>query len=375
MAGQKPLNADDFHLGASTYLLNHSVGRPLKSAEAAFHQAYFAPWAEQAEGIWPHWLAAIEGFRGALGELFNVSGERFCPQSNLSSGLTKLVMALPQLTSGRILMSELDFPTIGYVLAKALPRGRDQIRFIPSTQNVADPNVWAEHMDDQTALVFLSHAYSNTGVQAPVAEVVQQAKSRGILTVLDVAQSAGVLPLDLSAVAPDFVLGSTVKWLCGGPGAGYLYIAPEQLEQCEPKDVGWFSHANPFAMDIHDFQYHAGSERFWGGTPSVAPYAIAAHSVSQLVGHGIDAIREHNLTLQQQMIEALGERVVSPMQPTQRSGTVIVQLGQHQSRLAPALAEAGIAVDERAQGVRVSPHLYNSAEDIEQLIAVVEQTG
>jgi len=366
------LSAADFHLGASTYLLNHSVGRPLKSAEAAFQRSYFAPWQDEAEGIWPQWLGCIEQFRAALGQLFNVPGARFCPQSNLSSGLTKLVMALPQFTSGRVLMSELDFPTIGYVLAQALPRGREQIQFIPAGLDVSDANVWADHMTSDTAMVFLSHAYSNTGVQAPLAEVVALAKSRGVMTLLDVAQSAGVLPLDLARLAPDFVLGSTVKWLCGGPGAGYLYIDPERLSQCQPKDVGWFSHANPFAMDIHDFQYHPGTERFWGGTPSVAPYAIAEHSIAQLVGHGIGTIREHNLRLQQQLIEALGERVVSPLEPARRSGTVILNLGSQQARLAPALNAAGIAVDERAQGVRVSPHLYNSDDDIRRVIEVVQ---
>ncbi len=372
MTERRPLSANDFHLATGTYLLNHSVGRPLKSAEAAFHDAYFAPWAEEDEGIWPRWLGAIDQFRQALGRLFNAPAERFCPQSNLSSGLTKLVMALPQLQAGQVLMSEQDFPTIGYVLAKALPRGRAQIRFIPAELDVSDPNVWADHMGPDTAMVFLSHAYSNTGVQAPLTEVVALARHRGVLSVVDVAQSAGVLPLDLGTLAPDFVLGSTVKWLCGGPGAGYLYIDPERLSQCQPKDVGWFSHANPFAMDIHDFQYHGGAERFWGGTPSVAPYAIASHSVNKLVSHGIGAIRAHNLALQQQMIDALAHRVVSPREAERRSGTVILHLGEHQSRLAPALKAAGIAVDERAQGVRVSPHLYNSTDDIARLIEVVK---
>ncbi|GAA5194567.1 aminotransferase class V-fold PLP-dependent enzyme [Ferrimonas gelatinilytica] len=371
------LSAADFHLGSGSYLLNHSVGRPLKSAEAAFHRDYFEPWQQQGEAIWPHWLQAIDGFRAALARLFSVSAEGFCPQSNLSSGLTKLVMALPELAraGGKVLLSEQDFPTIGYVLQHALPGGRDQIRYIPVSADVTDPDVWADAMTAEIRLVFVSHAYSNTGQQAPLAEILPLARSRGILSLVDVAQSAGILPLDLSRQAPDFVLGSCVKWLCGGPGAGYLWLSEARIAECEPKDVGWFSHAQPFEMDIHDFRYHPGANRFWGGTPSVAPYAIAAHSVARLVEHGIDVIRAHNLALQRQVIDALGERVVSPRTEAQRNGSLILHVGARQTQLAPALAAAGIAIDERASGVRVSPHLYNSAEQMAQLVEVVEGIG
>ena len=234
---------DDFVLGEGIYFLNHSVGRPLRSSQQALQDAFMAPWEDGAPGIWPKWLEIIDGFQDALAGLFQAKKEDFCPQANLSSGLTKLVMALPQLQThkGIVLMSEIDFPTVGFVLQQALPNGRDQIRFIPKELDVTDPNVWSDYLTSDVSAVFLSHAYSNTGQQAPLGEIVPLAAERSILTMIDVAQSAGVIPLNFSELNPDFVLGTSVKWLCGGPGAGYLWVNPDRIDECEPKDVGWFS--------------------------------------------------------------------------------------------------------------------------------------
>ncbi|SHI05313.1 aminotransferase class V-fold PLP-dependent enzyme [Ferrimonas marina] len=370
------LHRDDFRLGAGPYLLSHSIGRPLKDAEAALSQSLFTPWGGPGNDTWPQWLALIDQFRGQLGQLFSVPAEGFCPQGNVSSGLTKLAMALPRLQRGqKVLLSEQDFPTIGFVLRQALPGGADQLRFIPASQDVTDANVWADAMSPDIGLVFVSHAYSNTGQQAPVAAICAEARHRGILSLLDLAQSAGVLPLSLAQSAPDFALGSCVKWLCGGAGAGYLWVAPQRLSECAPKDVGWFSHQDPFEMDIHDFRYHPGANRFWGGTPSVAPFAIAAHSLNYLNGVGVEAIRAHNLALQQGVIEALGERIVSPHGETQRSGTLVLQLGERQPLLVQALAEAGIEVDQRPTGVRLSPHLYNTPAEMGQLVSLVQSVS
>ncbi len=365
---------DQFVLAPGSYLLNHSVGRPLADAEANFSRRFFSPWQDSGREPWGDWLGIIDDFRNALASLFNSRAELFCPQVNLSAALTKIVMSHPRLQAENcvVLMSESDFPSMGFAMQKALAPGAE-IRFIAAERDLSDPQTWQDALAADIDLVFISHAYSNTGQQAPVADILDAARKNNTLTIVDVAQSAGVLALDLTRQTPDFMIGSSVKWLCGGPGAAYLWVSPERLDECSPRDVGWFSHRNPFEFDIHRFAYHDSALRFWGGTPSVAPYAIAAHSIAFFAGLGVDKVREHNLKMGDMIIDGLGEYLVSPKQPQRRSGTLILHFGERQAAVVSALSEAGISIDERAYGIRVSPHVYNDEADIGNFIAVVNK--
>ncbi|MCL1042608.1 aminotransferase class V-fold PLP-dependent enzyme [Shewanella marisflavi] len=358
----------DFVMPKAVYLLNHSVGRPQQSLRQAFDEHFFLPWQGSGREPWGDWLAVVEDFRIQLARLFNSDAKLFCPQVNLSSGLTKLVQSLPRLTrpGAVILMSENDFPSMGFALRQALPEA--ELRFIPADQDVSLLETWRPHLSADIDLVFISHAYSNTGQQAPLAELLPQVRALGALSLVDVAQSAGVLPLDLSALAPDFLLGSSVKWLCGGPGAAYLWVNGEQLAACQPRDVGWFSHENPFEFDIHDFRYHDSALKFWGGTPSVAPYAMAAHSISYFADLGSAKVRQHNLMQLERIWDLLGEAVRSPRVASRCSGTAILHFGERQSQVLEALTQANISLDVRQQGMRISPHIYNGEQDMQILL-------
>ncbi|MBB1303641.1 aminotransferase class V-fold PLP-dependent enzyme [Pseudoalteromonas sp. SR44-8] len=366
---------DDFNLAAGCYLLNHSVGRALKSSQDDFNQHFFAPWQASNKEPWQQWLPAIERFTQALSTLFNSPNRQFCPQVNLSSALTKLVMSHPRLRQAncKVLMAQSDFPSMGFAMQKALASSAE-IKFIPEHVDLTDSVQWQQYIQTDIDLVFISHAYSNTGQQAPVAEITQLCKHAGCLSLVDVAQSAGVLPLDLSQVDADFMIGSSVKWLCSGPGAAYLWVSQAQLNVCEPQDVGWFSHQNPFEFDIHHFAYHDSALRFWGGTPSIAPFVLAGHSIGYFAKLGVATVRAHNLALLEQLSAEFRPYLVSPTTPEKRSGTAILNFGEQQPAVLSALSQANISVDARAYGVRVSPHIYNNSSDIAQLIKVVKQT-
>lgn len=355
------------------YLLNHSVGRPLKTAQQVFEDKFFSPWQTQSTEPWQQWLSSIEIFQSALGQLFNHAPENFCPQANLSSALCKLVMSHPRLTktSARVLMSEQDFPSMGFALSHALPEC--EIIFIPKDLDITSFDVWNSYISEDIDLVFISQVYSNSGQQAPIQSVVDKTKQLGVLSLIDVAQSAGIIPLDLTETAADFMIGSSVKWLCSGPGAAYLWVHPSHIEDCKPKDVGWFSHDNPFEFDIHDFRYHQGALRFWGGTPSVAPFILAAHGISYANQIPSGLARQHNVHLLTLLGKAFAEQLVSPMAANKCSGTAILQFGDAQSVVLKALKTAHIGVDARSLGIRVSPHIYNDEDDIANLIEVINK--
>ncbi|TKB47142.1 aminotransferase class V-fold PLP-dependent enzyme [Thalassotalea mangrovi] len=362
----------DFHLPDGNYLLNHSVGRPLKSLEQSFQEQFFAPWQRGVTEPWGQWLGIIDDFTAQLSQLFNSDAKLFCPQVNLSSGLTKILHALPALSAKNvtIVMTEQDFPSMGFAIQQSLPNAR--IRYIPETQDVTDSNVWHQHLTNDVDLVFISHAYSNSGQLAPIADIISLARDRGIISILDIAQSAGVIPLDLSLTAPDFMIGSSVKWLCSGPGAAYLWINEQHLDSCQPVDVGWFSHENPFEFDIHHFKYHPTAMRFWGGTPSIAPYAIAAHTLKYFNQHDNTWLHHHNQQMLDMIWQQLGDFIRSPQSPASRSGTAIMHFNDRHETVLAALAEERIAIDSRALGIRVSPHVYNQKDDVQQFIQVVK---
>lgn len=318
---------------------------------------------------WGQWLKVIDSFTANLAKLLNSKAALFCPQVNLSSGLTKLVMSHAKLAhQPKVLMSEIDFPSMGFVLQQAV---NADIRFIPNDKDITDINVWQQYMSTDLDLVFISHAYSNTGQLAPVKQVVEIAQQLQVLSIIDVAQSAGVIPLDLTDVNPDFLIGSSVKWLCGGPGAAYLWLSEKELPNCQPKDVGWFSHENPFEFDIHHFKSSQSAMKFWGGTPSIAPYAFAAHSIGYVATMGVDKVNQHNRKLQALLIEAFPTEMVSPLEEAKRSGTVILNFDDNHAVLKKLEANA-IAVDARSAGLRISPHIYNDEADIDKLISVLK---
>jgi kynureninase len=349
------------------YLLSHSVGLPPANTAEIWQHDFLAPWRQASEENWPQWLSGVEDFRAAVAALLGGQSAEVCPQVNLSSALTKIVGSLSFAADrSGLLCAEEDFPSMGFVLQQACTPGHTP-RYLSADLDLQDPQVWHDVLSQDVGLALITHVQSNTGRQLPVAEITRLCRERGIISVVDVAQSAGVLPIDLGHWQADFVMGSCVKWLCGGPGAGFLWVNPDVLGQCEPKDVGWFSHEAPFEFDIHNFRYARDAMRFWGGTPSVQPYVVATNSINTLLGIGIEAVREHNVAWTDQLLAAVpGEHRVSPQEAELRGGTVVLQYPEARlQRIASAMRESDIAFDLRRTGMRLSPHVYNDCGEIE----------
>lgn len=357
---------------SGTYLLNHSVGRPLKSTQHAVNEGFLQPWQTLGEDLWPRWLEMTDAFRSALARLLNAVTEDFCPQTNLSSALSKLIYSLPGNGERKtIVLTEEDFPSMGFVLSQARKTGFD-LRFLPKDSNYCDPDAWRGAIDETTCCVLITHVHSNTSAKVPVAEICRIARNAGAYSLVDIAQSVGVVPIDLQAWRADFVLGSCVKWLCGGPGAGFLWANPDVIDSCNPVDVGWFSHEDPFEFNIHNFRFAQGALKFWGGTPSVLPYVVAANSINTLSDIGIETIRAHNLAMTRLVLDAVDPtQIKSRLVDEQRGGTLVLHAGEQQAQVESRLREASILFDTRPTGIRLSPHIYNSAEEIQHLLAVI----
>jgi len=250
----------------------------------------------------------------------------------------------------------------GFVLQKAARLGFET-QLIPRAQLPDELGTWSQALTPDVRVALVTHVHSNTGRVAPVVEITRLCRERGILCVVDVAQSAGILPLDFPSLGADVVLGSCIKWLCGGPGAGYLWIRPALIERLEPADVGWFSHQDPFDMDIHSFRYADDARRFWGGTPSVAPFVIAAASLRHLHALGVAEIHAHNRRLVEMFKETLTDGWRSRMPAWRTGGTLCIPLGGELDAVTRSLKQAGAQFDSRGDVVRLSFHACNTDED------------
>jgi kynureninase len=193
--------------------------------------------------------------------------------------------------------------------------------------------------------------------------------------ILDVYQAAGTVPLGIEALEADFAVGGSVKWLCGGPGAGYLYVRPDLARALEPGFIGWAAHAEPFAFATGPVVYAEGAERFQSGTPNV-PALYAARAGYEIVAEiGVPAIREKSLRLTRRIIDhatRAGYTVNTPLNDAERGGAVILDMPNGEA-VSQDLLRRNIIIDYRPDaGIRISPHFYNNEDDVDDAMKVLD---
>ncbi len=362
-----------FHLPGKHYFLSHSIGAQPKSHDAALAEHYLDPWRTAGVGAWERWFAALNAFNQGLAPLIGATADDICPQPNVSSGLAKILFGLPERPGRRkIVLTEDDFPTVGFTLGQARRLGYE-LEFLPGGERLADPEAWAPAFRDDVQLVLVTQVFSNSGVLAPCAEIARRARRAGTFSIFDIAQAAGAVPVALNDWGADFALGTSQKYLCGGTGASYLWASRDAAAATRPMDVGWFSHENPFEFDIHHFQYAEGAARFTGGTPSFAPYAGATAAQAIFNARGMDAIYAHNQRLLSMLIDTLPPAALASARTEGARGAAALIRVRNYDAAAADLREAGVIHDTRKGAVRASFHLYNEESDVAALLDVLER--
>ena len=359
---------DQFQYPDRAYFLSHSVGVQPKAVTAALEETYLAPWRAARGDAWDYWMGALKTFKENLALLIGANAKDICQQANVSSALTKILFSLPDRPGRRkIVLTEEDFPTIGHVLMQAERAGYELV-FLSGGVDLADVEYWTSALSEDVQLLHITHVFSNRGVRPPVEAIIKRAKALGIYTVVDIAQSAGAVPIELNQWQPDFATGTSVKYLCGGPGAAYLWANPDSVENFRPVDVGWFSQSAPFPSHLRKFDYAEDATRFLGGTPSVAPYAMAAASFKVLSEIGVDSIFAHNQALLSKLIANLPvEKILSHTEKAKRGSAMIIKPRDLEAASA-TLMEQGFVHDQRMDGLRLSMHLYNSDDEVGALV-------
>lgn len=272
----------------------------------------------------------------------------------------------------RVVLQDLDFPTNHY-LYEGFRRYGAEIDYVRSDGTVQAPiERLLDAIDDRTLLVPISLVLFRSGALQDVRPVVEKAHRVGARVVLDVYQAAGTVLMDLTALGVDFAVGGSVKWLCGGPGAGYLYVRPDLVSELSPSMVGWAGHAEPFAFETGAIAYAPGIERFQSGTPNV-PALYSARAGYRIIAEiGVPAIRARSLKLTGRLMDAAranGWTVNTPEADDERGGSVVVDVPDG-ARVTEQLLARGVIVDHRPQaGIRMAPHFYNTEDEIDRAVA------
>ena len=231
-------------------------------------------------------------------------------------------------------------------------------------------------IDEETLLVPISHVLFKSAYLQDAKAIVGRANAVGALVVLDCYQSAGTVPIDVKALDVDFAVGGSVKWLCGGPGAGYLYVRPDLHERLEPTVTGWMAHREPFAFEIGAIDYAPNAFRLLHGTPHVPALYSARSGYEIILEVGVDRIRAKSQRQTQRLIELAqerGVRVTSPRDPARRGGTVTIDV-EHGPAVTKELIRREVLVDYRpGAGIRVSPHFYTTDEEVEHTVAQIAE--
>lgn len=350
------------------YFLSHSVGCMPKTTQQALNESYFEPWASGQN--WSRWMPVLDEFRSGLGRILDVSAELICPQLNISSALTKILYSLPApAMRNKIILSKHDFPTVGFVFKQAEKVGY-KLHFIEG--DPTDIEKWNAAIDKTTAIVHITHVLSNTSHVLPVQKICKLARKSQAVSIVDIAQSLEAVPVDVLSWAPDFVTGTGVKFLCFGPGACFLYCSAEMLDKCQPMDVGWFSHEEPFEMNIKDFRLAKDAMRFFGGTPSPVPLIAANAAMDMWAQIGFEiAYKRIDTALDHLNDNIKQDIIVSPNQSGKRGATLVISPKDRQS-LRDKIETKGILCDERKEGFRFSLHGYTSEQEIEMLTDILK---
>lgn len=363
--GQDPCNTFSVP-GPGPYLLAHSVGCVTHAAIHELQSGFLDPWARLGADAWPQWLDCIENFRAALCRSFGGSAHEYCPQPSVSAGLSSILSALPRPEPGRRiwLAAEDAFPSMGFVLQQARRLGYE-LRLIPREHSPDDLETWREAIKPDVCGVLITHVHFNNGRVSPVRPITELCRAHGVLSVVDIAQSAGIVPIDAHALGVDVMLGSCVKWLCGGPGAGFLWIRESLVATMDPVNVGWFSHESPFEFDIRSYRHAPDARRFWGGTPSLVPYVMAAASLGVLQDIGLERLVSHNRRLTEAMRARLPQEWQDALPEHPIGGTLCLDLGADRAGVQERLVAAGVRSDHRGSVLRMSFHIWNSDEDVD----------
>ncbi len=359
-------------LETSVYLISNSLGAMPRGAARGLAE-YAEIWATRGVRAWEEAWWELPGRVGdKIAAIVGAPSGTVSLHENVTTASAVALSCLePAGVRRRIVCLGMDFPSLIY-LYRAQERSGLELTIVPSEP---DLSVSTERLlaaiDETTLVVALSHVLFRTSYIMDVAAVVARAREAGAVVLLDTYQSAGIIPLDLTALGVDFAVGGCLKWLCGGPGNAFLYTRPDLLPTVKPRLTGWMGHKDPFSFDPGPLVSRDDARRMMNGTPAIPAHYAAIPGLDIVREVGVDRIREKSKRMTAHILkraDALGFACSASRDPERLAGTVAVDVPEARF-VARRLKAHDFVVDYRVGvGIRVSPHFYNTLEELDRLM-------
>lgn len=359
-------------LDNKVYLVNHSLGAMPKRVYQSL-RAYADIWSTEGIDSWETWFPMVQEVGDMVGALMNAPQGSVIMHQNVST-LQSILASCFDFSGkkNKVVYEAGNFTTVHYMWQQMARLGA-RPHLVESPDGIHVPTeLMLEAIDEDTLVVPISHVLFQSNYVQDAKAIIQRAHEVGAVVILDTYQSVGIVPVDVQDLNVDFVVGGSVKWLCGGPGAAYLYVRPDLATAFEPRNTGWLSHKSPFAFRM-DMEYADDAMRYLGGSPGMAGLYAAREGYRVIGEVGVDAIRAKSLRQTRMLMELAEEAgcvIKNPRDDARRGGTVCMDF-EGSKAASVELLKRGFQHDHRPQcGLRVSPHFYNSDEE---LVAFVEE--
>ncbi|PSB57490.1 aminotransferase class V-fold PLP-dependent enzyme [Chamaesiphon polymorphus] len=354
------------------YLATHSLGvlpqKAFLDIEAYTQSLYLG------RRALPSWLERYEEMFVLIETLLNAPTGSIALAPSATAAQAAIAATIqPNAKRNRIIITDLDFPSCRYLWKSQVHRGFEitDIASVDGMQ-ISSADIIAQ-LDERVAIVAVSLVSYLNSARLDIQPIIDAAHSVGAIVVLDAYQAVGTIPLDVTLLNVDVLVGGTHKWLCGGMGLAFAYVRPSLAARLDPVYPGWFAHLEPTTFATN-FIPSTGARRFQQGTPSIEPIYTSRAGLRFAIDIGIEQIHQRNIELTTYLIDcadACGIPVNTPRSHHQRGGTVCLGVNRAEV-VAQELAALGIDVDTRSSlGIRVSPHPCNTEQDCQQLIEAV----
>jgi kynureninase len=363
-------------LERKAYLISASLG-PVSKRSQRYLAEYVEAWGTKGAPD-PVWLEDIfprmASLKRSFASLAGCDADEVALTTNISIALSTIASCLDLSGERRtVILSELDFPTDGHVwLAWARKTGAE-IRWLRSPDGLTIPvEEYDRAIDDRTSLVMLNRVLYRSSAIVDAKAVCTIARERGALSFVDDYHGLGIVPLDLHDLGCDLYTAGVLKWMLGGPGLVFLYARRDLLPSLEPAVTGWFGQREPFSFDAQHLDYHPTARRLEHGTPPAPVFFIAQGGMDIIAEVGPAAIRERQGPLMDRVIahaDDLGLEVRTPRERVARGGVVNVKVGPEAEKICHELLARDVCTDFRGDGLRISPHFFNTDEDVDRCFA------
>ena len=363
-------------LSSTNYLVSNSLG-PMPRTVPEKLAEYARDWGDLGVKAWNRgWWEQPVTVGDEIAPLINADSGEIVMMPNVTIAQTAVLSSIdfPK-DRDAVLMTELDFPSVRYAYAEMAQRLGARVVSVRSDDGIGiDIDRLLEAINERTRLVAVSHVLFRSAYLQDVNAICRRAHEMGALVSLDSFHAVGIVPVDVKRSKPDFLTGGVLKWLCGGPGACFLYVSPTVRDRLKPALTGWQAHSRPFAFE-EEMEYTTGAFRWLNGTPVIPALYVAAEGPRILRRAGVPAIREKSLRLTSRLIEladARGYTVNAPRDPQKRGGTVALDV-PHGYEVTQHLLSRNILVDYRVgAGIRIAPHFFTREDELEEVIFEID---